>query len=330
MTSFRRSHHSAPTVGLRTLACGATLLALAGAIWLWPLASGSPAGVAEAQQAPSRPLPTERLCRACHLDRFVSTAAGPHSVLDLADWRDRYDVELSCTACHGDVAEHIAAGGRAPVFAFGEASPVEQSAVCLGCHRATHPGFDSSPHARAGLTCTSCHSQHASDRRTPLLADAAPPPGLERLGSTSAVCVDCHAETVSLFALNEHHRLREGILECTSCHDPHAPAARATLGGFKQQACTECHADKGGPFVFEHEASRVEGCTVCHNPHGSPNRHMLAHERPAELCFSCHAAVPQFHAGFSPVGPPRFNLDTQCTNCHSAIHGSNLSPFFLQ
>jgi hypothetical protein len=33
--------------------------------------------------------------------------------------------------------------------------------------------------------------------------------------------------------------------------------------------------------------------------------------------------VPGFHA------PPRFTSESQCTNCHVAIHGSNLHPAFL-
>ena len=28
--------------------------------------------------------------------------------------------------------------------------------------------------------------------------------------------------------------------------------------------------------------------------------------------------------------PSRFGLDTQCTNCHSQIHGSNFHPRFLR
>jgi DmsE family decaheme c-type cytochrome len=142
--------------------------------------------------------------------------------------------------------------------------------------------------------------------------------------------VDCHAETVSDFAFNERHRLTEGILECTSCHDPHSRENRSLLGGFQHEQCATCHNDKGGPFIFEHAASRVEGCTACHSPHGSPNRHMLTHQSVAELCYTCHAEVPQFHSGFSPVGPPRFDLDTQCVNCHLTIHGSNLDPLFLR
>ncbi len=111
-------------------------------------------------------------------------------------------------------------------------------------------------------------------------------------------------------------------MECISCHDPHKPSSRMMLGGFKQEACVRCHADKDGPYVFEHPALRVEGCVACHSPHGSPNRHLLHFQKDAELCLSCHALVPGFHS--------RFTLDTNCANCHSSIHGSNLDPGFLR
>jgi predicted CXXCH cytochrome family protein len=66
----------------------------------------------------------------------------------------------------------------------------------------------------------------------------------------------------------------------------------------------------------------VEGCVACHTPHGSVNRHMLHFQSTADLCFSCHVDIPGFHA--------RFNRTTNCVNCHSAIHGSQMNPFFLR
>ncbi|MGD8339201.1 MAG: cytochrome c3 family protein [Gammaproteobacteria bacterium] len=270
-------------------------------------------------------------CRLCHSGAFASTASGPHSVLADQEWADQLDVDFTCTACHGEASAHIAAGGQAPIFAFGAAPSSEQSAVCSGCHNDDHPQFAASPHAQAGLSCTDCHSQHEGLHDSALLPPATDLAALaESLSARSAVCIDCHQEAEAQFALNERHRLREGILECTSCHDPHARSETLSLGGFRQQACMDCHADKGGPFVYEHGASRVEGCTACHSPHGSQNRHMLTYQRVGELCTSCHAAMPQFHLGFSPAGPPRFGLDTQCTNCHSAIHGSHFDPLFLR
>jgi DmsE family decaheme c-type cytochrome len=126
---------------------------------------------------------------------------------------------------------------------------------------------------------------------------------------------------VTEFTFNERHRLEDGIMECSSCHDPHEPTLRVRLGGFKTQECTECHLDKMGPFVFEHGTSIVEGCTSCHAPHGSPNRFMLSFQAEGDLCYSCHVIMPGFHS--------RFTSESSCTGCHTTIHGSNLHPAFL-
>ena len=264
-----------------------------------------------------------RPCRICHADKFAALVNNPHSALDT-------DENLSCLDCHGDVASHIqSGGGQGNVFAFALEAAQSQNDRCLACHVSTHPDYERSPHA--SLACTSCHSQHADGIAARALLDAPTPPAdFARLGAESAVCFDCHGEIFTQFNFNERHRLQEGILDCVSCHDPHAAQSRSLLGGFKQEQCTDCHTDKRGPFVFEHDASRVEGCTACHTPHGAPNRHLLTQQRVGELCYSCHAEVPQFHLGFAPGAPPRFNLDTQCTNCHSAIHGSNFDPTFLR
>lgn len=215
------------------------------------------------------------------------------------------------------------------MFSFTKASPAAASETCIGCHGDSHPRFAASPHARAGLSCVTCHSVHDSEPPgPPLLAATGVEADLAGIGGASATCYDCHGEVFADFEFNERHRLHEGILDCTSCHDPHGPSNRFLLGGFKQEACVSCHTDKGGPFIFEHGSARVEGCTACHAAHGSPNRHMLAFQSTAELCYSCHSEVPSFHIGFG--GPVRFDLTTQCTNCHSAIHGSNFHPAYLQ
>lgn len=265
-------------------------------------------------------------CAQCHTDLAAEFARNPHSVLD-----QKADLRLggagsSCTTCHGDAAKHIEeGGGEGTIFAYGESATAEEkSQKCLRCHGDSHPRFLNSPHGRAGMDCTSCHSIHSSAAEPPLLRKAEKPAewASQGLSAKSAKCVECHTDVYTEFQYNEHHRLQEGILDCTSCHDPHEPATRVRLGGFKQAQCIQCHADKGGPFVFEHGSVKVEGCVACHTPHGSVNRHMLLFQRTAELCFSCHPVVPSFHS--------RFTLDTVCTNCHSSIHGSNFSKFFLE
>ncbi|GMR22042.1 MAG: hypothetical protein BMS9Abin37_0368 [Acidobacteriota bacterium] len=184
----------------------------------------------------------------------------------------------------------------------------------MSCHGQAHPRFFASSHSRAGLSCKSCHSVHSDDR-----LDVSAPDGY--IGRASQECTECHANAVTEFTFNEHHRLEEGIMECTSCHNPHEPTPRVRLGGFKTQQCTQCHVDKLGPFVFEHGTSLVEGCISCHSPHGSPNRFMLEFQAEGDLCYSCHVVMPGFHS--------RFTSETMCTSCHWSIHGSNLNPAFL-
>jgi DmsE family decaheme c-type cytochrome len=242
-------------------------------------------------------------CGACHEDVVKAFVSRPHAALS----------GQSCTACHGSGEKHIEEGGKTGVFAFKASDLVnEKTDKCLTCHAKDNPQFMKSPHGKASLDCTTCHSVHGEEAASPLLKT-----------KENKVCARCHEDIFALFQLNERHRLQEGVMTCTTCHNPHEPASRTMLGGFKQEECIKCHTDKGGPFLYEHQASRVEGCTVCHEVHGSPNRRMLTHQNVADVCFSCHAEAPAWHGYFSPEG-------TNCVNCHSAIHGSNLDKRFLR
>ena len=258
-------------------------------------------------------------CAGCHAATVDAFHSEPH-----ARAFQGHATTASCSSCHGDPTAHIAAPRSAgSMLTFSDEPASTINAACATCHEDTHaPG--SNPHIRAGLACTSCHSVHHEKEVLQLPAD------FDSIDAASAVCFECHQETFTEFTFNERHRLAEGSLSCSSCHDPHAPRSGTRLGAFKQAMCAECHADVDGPYVFEHATSRVEGCTACHAPHGSPNRYMLTHQQNGELCYSCHAVVPQFHLGFSPVAPARFDESTVCTNCHVTIHGSNLDRLFLR
>jgi len=241
-------------------------------------------------------------CGTCHEDSVKAFALKPHAQIG----------DKSCTSCHGSAEKHVEGEGKGGIFAFGPTvAPQEKSAKCLACHNKDNPQYGASPHAKAALDCTTCHSVHG---------DTAP--ALLRTG-VNMTCSVCHQDVFAQFQTNERHRLQEGVMTCTTCHDPHEPATRTRLAGFKQEECLRCHTDKGGPFLYEHEASRVEGCTSCHEVHGSNNRHMLTHQSTADLCFSCHAAAPSWHGFFS-------SQDTNCVTCHATIHGSNLSRRFLK
>jgi len=269
---------------------------------------------------------SSEVCLECHDREYDSYRRSVHYQVETGDWQ-----VPGCESCHGPGAEHVETDGETPML-FGTSTLFtleEKIAQCLGCHTGeTTFQFRSSDHARGTTECSDCHKPHASARLDHLLeevrGDVRPAAGIVTrvFEAGHEACLQCHQEIRTSVNLNERHRILEGMVQCSDCHEQHGVSTRSRLGGFNQETCFECHTDKQGPFVFEHPASRIEGCTSCHTPHGSINRHMLTHQSTADLCYSCHVDVPGFHA--------RFNNTTNCVNCHSTIHGSQLSRFFLR
>jgi len=263
----------------------------------------------------ARPSPQEKnfgICADCHEEVCADFKLMRHANIEIGAWTSvAKKAETICSNCHGDTTKHLEeGGGRGTIFAFKKTDDTQaKTQKCLSCHGETRTRFFASPHGKVSMDCTNCHGElmkMTSEKKT-----------------ISEICISCHEEISAQFKLNERHRLKEEILECITCHDPHAPSTKERLGGFKHESCLRCHTDKGGPFLYEHGASRIEGCTACHEVHGTPNRHMLTHQSVSDLCFSCHAASPAWHRSFSSEG-------TNCTVCHSTIHGSNLSKIFLK
>ena len=92
-------------------------------------------------------------------------------------------------------------------------------------------------------------------------------------------------------------------------------------------ACSKCHVDKQGPFVYEHVPVKTEGCSSCHTAHGSTNPRLLNVSLVNMLCLQCHTFPTQ-----GPIGPVH-NQSAKyqaCTMCHQAIHGSNFSNVFFK
>ena len=92
------------------------------------------------------------------------------------------------------------------------------------------------------------------------------------------------------------------------------------------EACTSCHAEKRGPYLWEH-APVANACVTCHDPHGSNNTRMLV-AKPPYLCQRCHVTSrhpPTVYDGYVLANSTNANkiYGRSCVVCHQQIHGSN-------
>jgi DmsE family decaheme c-type cytochrome len=147
------------------------------------------------------------------------------------------------------------------------------------------------------------------------------------------LCMQCHNETKSQFTQPFHHKVLEGAMKCSDCHNPHGgfQSKQTRLATGADASCLKCHTDKQGPFVFEHAPIKTEGCSACHTPHGSSNPKLLKRAQVNQLCIECHSNIFEFGA---PGTPSFHNLANtrhpNCTSCHVKIHGSQTHPVFFR
>lgn len=262
-------------------------------------------------------------CFQCHDDQatlavFRSKHADPHD----PDSPFGHG-QLQCEACHGPGGDHAGrvrrGQERPPIPAFSADSALsvtEQNAFCIECHQAdTGMAWHGSTHDVNSVSCAGCHTLHAE--RDPVLATS----------TQAEVCFDCHQQQRTQSMKPFAHPVRQGKMDCTSCHSPHGDSPDTLLTrNDVNSTCYDCHAEVRGPYLWEH-APVVEDCGNCHDPHGSNQPGMLSMRAPM-LCQSCHSqaghpSVPQDARGLSGNLPSNLLLGQSCMNCHEQVHGSN-------
>jgi len=187
----------------------------------------------------------------------------------------------------------------------------DNNAICLRCHeRGDRTYWNGSVHEMRGLACTNCHTVMRSVSAKYQLKTVFQPD----------TCFQCHKDRRAQMFRSSHMPVREGKVVCSDCHNPHGSHTEAMLRGDSiNDTCYKCHAEKRGPFLFEHAPVR-ENCGLCHDPHGSVNEFLLRISRP-RLCAECHGLG---HTGFLQGGPFQIGaFSRSCQNCHTQIHGTN-------
>lgn len=276
-----------------------------------------------AAQSPNRPAgyAGSDACQTCHDDIYKAFESNPHHAVETGGrpkWKG-----MACEACHGPGAKHVESLSAADILNPAKQKIPAGDRTCLQCHlnQPTHTGRITTPHAKGEVACTSCHMVHQGAEKLKPTRPAA----------VNQQCARCHNSVWAQFQKPHKHRLPEGAMSCTDCHNPHGsllPRSVRTVDA-NEPSCFRCHSDLRGPFTFEHAPVRLEGCTTCHEPHGSANPRMLVRREQRFLCLECHSNIA---AGATVGGtPPAFHdlrsaRFRNCTICHSKIHGSYVDP----
>ena len=260
-------------------------------------------------------------CKTCHEDMFKSFEKGPH-------WKTETDKHhgaawQGCEACHGPGKAHSESAKASDIINLKTLSREASSKRCLTCHQLgeEHANFLRSEHLKNNVGCVDCHSVHTAKVEHQLLKSAQP-----------TLCFTCHQEVKSDFSKPFHHKVNEGLVACSNCHNPHGGFNTHQLRSTAAQdsVCFTCHTDKAGPFAFEHAPVRTEGCVSCHSPHGSSNPRLLKRSQVNLLCLECHTFTVDSAAPTAPSFHNQAQKYQACTMCHVAVHGSNSDRFLFK
>jgi DmsE family decaheme c-type cytochrome len=209
------------------------------------------------KDAPEATYVDSKVCATCHaaaVAEFEKTLMGRIGKTQ----KGKFD----CQNCHGPGSAHVKAGGGRGVggiLSFGESDPrsvEEKNGVCLNREGQSHAVAAARTNRADGVM--SCHTIMKDVSRKYQLKTKAQP----------ETCYQCHKDIRSKMARSEHMPVKEGKMGCSDCHNPHGSyndhlLKEATVNG----VCFQCHADKRGPFLWEH-APVTENCLNCHDPHG--------------------------------------------------------------
>lgn len=254
----------------------------------------------------------------------------------------KYKEAAGCEVCHGPASDHIGDPDKRKIYRFTVQSPENSRRInetCLKCHQDTvrKQHFTGGTHARAGVSCATCHEVHYN-LGTPYmlrLAGAGGPAGRptrERDARKPVPAAEPAAVTAPADPNAPEPPPHEPRLAAAAKTRAPMPELRTSFqrepgAATEEQAvnelCASCHRRQVSEArQFSHHPL-LEGrmkCTSCHDAHAVDQDRAHADGAVSEKCLQCHEQLRgPFRFEHDPVKAG--GLGDGCLECHRP-HGS--------
>jgi predicted CXXCH cytochrome family protein len=200
-------------------------------------------------------LPVDPGCLHCHASQVAES---------LPDARNHYAAApfaaggITCTACHGDAAAHLASGGKVSMLKIDSLAPVKRNSICLSCHLEGQTEVVHEGHQLAKFS----PGDNLFDSATFFVRSG-------EIGSGGRATSQWEALLESACMRRSGTRMT-----CTTCHDPHGSPNAAERVSYYRDRCLQCH--NQGNFVHSHHPKNPD-CVGCHMARASSSD--IAHEQ---------------------------------------------------
>jgi predicted CXXCH cytochrome family protein len=194
-------------------------------------------------------------CLSCHASGAASS---------LPDARNHYTGEpfaeggITCTACHGNGAAHVASGGKVRMVDLNKLEPVRRDSICLQCHLEGEVAV-----TRQGRSPETFVPGDDLFDFTLYFVHRGAPGSVHRATSQWEALLRSQCKQVS-----------GDQMTCTTCHDPHGSPAPEERVQFYREKCVQCHDREA--FLREHHPENPD-CTACHMARAAASD--IAHEQ---------------------------------------------------
>ncbi len=165
---------------------------------------------------------------------------------------------ITCEACHGDPAAHLASAGKIAILNPAKLSPSRRDSICLQCHLEGETAVN-----RPGRSVAEfIPGEELSDYVTHFVHSL-------EVGANGRATSQWEA------LLQSECKMKSGDrLACITCHDPHSSPAPAQRISYYRTKCLTCHGEEA--FASKHHPHEPD-CASCHMPREKTEN--VAHEQ---------------------------------------------------